>query len=283
VQTVVSGRKTFREKVITLRCMQVPFPLNLHVTFAAERRGNFLVTRGPVRSPVQAIPEPMAFLGIPPTSGGMAIDAVIPFKPKNPKTRLSCVMEQEEREAFAQAMLSDVIAAAQAGGCSPLLLCTSPYERPGARTLLDPDGLNESLNRLLATSKSPILIIMADLPLADGAAVSRLVSTAADMAVVPGRGGGTNAIFLREPSRFRVNYYGASFLKHMQIAMDAGLSVDVVDSFRLHTDVDEKEDLVEVLIHGKGEARRCLESLGFTLSIEGGRVGVKRGAHKETR
>jgi 2-phospho-L-lactate guanylyltransferase len=59
--------------------------------------------------------------------------------------------------------------------------------------------------------------------------------------------------------------------------------VDVVDSFRLHTDVDEKEDLVEVLIHGQGEARRCLESLGFTLSIEGGRVGVERGAHKKTR
>jgi len=213
----------------------------------------------------------------------MAIDAVIPFKPKNPKTRLSCVMEQEERETFAQAMLSDVIAAAQAGGCRPLLLCTAPYDRPDARTQVDPDGLNESLNRFLAASNGPVLIIMADLPLADGAAVSRLVATAADMAVVPGRGGGTNAIFLRDPSRFRVNYYGASFLKHMRIAADAGLSVEVVDSFRLHTDVDEKEDLVEVLIHGQGEARRCLESLGFSLSIECGRVGVERGAHKETR
>ncbi|TAJ43531.1 2-phospho-L-lactate guanylyltransferase [Methanofollis fontis] len=212
----------------------------------------------------------------------MAIDAVIPFKPKNPKTRLSCVMEQEERETFARAMLADVIAASCEGGCSPRLLCTAPYLHPTAEVCVDADGLNESLNRVLSAASSPLLIIMGDLPLADGAAIRRLVSTEADMGIVPGRGGGTNAIFLRHPGRFRADYYGASFLKHMAIADEAGLSVEVIDSFRLHTDVDEKEDLVEVLIHGRGEARRCLQSLGFVLSVEGGRVGVERRTHKET-
>jgi len=67
-----------------------------------------------------------------------------------------------------------------------------------------------------------------------------------------------------------------SFLKHVKIAGDAGLSYDVVDSFRLHTDIDEKEDLVELLIHGNGRSRAYLEELGFVLSVEKGRVGVAR-------
>lgn len=212
----------------------------------------------------------------------MPVDAVIPFKPKNPKTRLSCVMDQEEREAFARAMLADVVGAVRAGGCVPSLLCTSPFEYPDTPVKVDPAGLNESLDRALAAAKGPFLIIMADLPLADGAAIARMVATSAEIAIMPGRGGGTNAIFVREPWRYHVDYYGASFLKHMAIAADAGLSCDVVDSFRLHTDVDEKEDLVEVLIHGTGAARRFLESLGFALSIEKGRVGVERRTHKET-
>jgi 2-phospho-L-lactate guanylyltransferase len=50
----------------------------------------------------------------------------------------------------------------------------------------------------------------------------------------------------------------------------------VVDSFRLHTDIDEPWDLAELLIHGAGKSRAYLESLGFILSTEKGRVGVER-------
>jgi 3-hydroxyacyl-CoA dehydrogenase len=39
----------------------------------------------------------------------MSVTALIPFKPKNPKTRLSCVLDEQEREAFAHAMLLDVV------------------------------------------------------------------------------------------------------------------------------------------------------------------------------
>jgi 2-phospho-L-lactate guanylyltransferase len=101
------------------------------------------------------------------------------------------------------------------------------------------------------------------------------------MAVVPGRGGGTNVIYLKEPQRFHVDFYGTSFLKHIKIAEDAGLSYEVIDSFRLHTDIDEKEDLVELLIHGTGKSRAYLEDLGFILSVEKGRVGVCRKESKQ--
>jgi 2-phospho-L-lactate guanylyltransferase len=206
----------------------------------------------------------------------MLIPAVIPFKPSNPKTRLSCILDQAEREKFAEMMLADVICAAEDAGCSPLILSTEAYEFGDYQVLENASGLNEALNDLLSETAGPVLILMADLPLATGEAIKKMITHSADMAIVPGRGGGTNAIFLTSGESYRVDYYGASFLKHMRIAEERGLTCEVVDSFRLHTDVDEKEDLVELLIHGQGRSRACLEELGFRLLIEKGRVGVVR-------
>ncbi|MCQ8893718.1 MAG: 2-phospho-L-lactate guanylyltransferase [Methanolinea sp.] len=206
----------------------------------------------------------------------MGVPAIIPFKPQNPKSRLSCVLTPGEREIFAQTMLSDVVGAVLGAGCDPKVVSTEPFPFLPAPVETIPLGLNETLNKELAGMEGPVLIIMADLPLADSQAIGRVIATPMDVALVPGRGGGTNAIYLQRGSSFRVDYYGASFLKHARIARERGLSCDVVDTFRLHTDVDEKEDLVELLIHGRGTSRKFLEDLGFELSLEKGRVGIRR-------
>ena len=206
----------------------------------------------------------------------MCPPALIPYKPKNPKTRLASLLSQEEREQFAAAMLEDVKAAVKDALCSPVLVCSELFDSEDVQVTITDTDLSGSLNAILPQSTGPSLIIMADLPLADTASVRRLLATDKDLAIVPGRGGGTNAIFMKEPQKFHVDYYGASFLKHLKIAEEAGLSVDVIDSFRLHTDIDEPWDLVELLIHGTGKSRAFLEGLGFTLSIDKGRVGVKR-------
>ncbi|MCU0632102.1 MAG: 2-phospho-L-lactate guanylyltransferase [Methanolinea sp.] len=206
----------------------------------------------------------------------MPVTAFIPFKPANPKTRLSCVLEQGERESFAREMLADVVEAVLGAGCEPRIISTEPCSCDRAAVEVIPGGLNETLNALLARTEGAVLIIMADLPLSTPEAVKRLISTRKQVALVPGRGGGTNAIYLTRGSAFRVDYYGASFLKHTRIAHERGLSCEIVDTFRLHTDVDEKDDLVELLIHGQGRSREYLEGLGFALAIEKGRVGVER-------
>jgi 2-phospho-L-lactate guanylyltransferase len=206
----------------------------------------------------------------------MAIPAVIPYKPRNPKTRLSCVLDLAEREKFAEMMLCDVVIATSEAGCEPFILATEPFSFGGIRVEEDPRGLNESLNEILVATPGPLLIIMADVPLASPEAIRRVLDSTSDVALVPGRGGGTNAIYLKAGNRFRVNYYGTSFQKHRQFAEDAGLSCDVIDSFLIHTDVDEKEDLVELLIHGTGMSSGYLRELGFMLSVEKGRVGVER-------
>ena len=207
----------------------------------------------------------------------MKIQALIPFKPVNPKTRLSSVLTQEERENFARAMISDVINSVKGAGCNPVLLCTSAFSFDGAEVRVVAEGLNEALNHTLPVCDCPVLIIMSDLPLAAASDLCRLIETKADIAIVPGLGGGTNMIYVKEPAKFHVQYYGYSFARHMEIAKECGLSVEVVDSMRMSADVDEPGDLVELLIHGTGKARAWLEEHDFSLSTETGRLKVVRG------
>jgi 2-phospho-L-lactate guanylyltransferase len=202
--------------------------------------------------------------------------AVIPFKPKNPKTRLSCVLDEQEREAFAEAMLLDVVDVVRDADCQTVILGTELFDSELVQVTIKDAGLSEALNEYLSCAVTGVLIIMADLPLADKESVRRVIGTKMDMAIVPGRGGGTNVIYLKEPARFHVDYYDGSYLKHMKIAQECGLSCEVIDSFKLHTDIDEKEDLAELLIHGTGKSRTFLLERGFAITTDKGRVGVER-------
>lgn len=202
--------------------------------------------------------------------------AVIPFRPVDPKTRLAHLLSQEEREAFARAMLADVIAAVRGAGLTPIVLATHLYDCPGTEVRVAPVGLSEALNDLLPLLPPPVLVIMADLPLVIPATIREMTASSAEIAIAPGRGGGTNAIHIRDPGRFHVDYYEVSVAKHLAIAASEGLSTEVVDSFRLYLDLDEEEDLVDLLIHGDGHARAYLESLGIGLLAAKGRVCLER-------
>jgi len=209
--------------------------------------------------------------------------AVIPFKKSNAKSRLSPLLTDKEREDFAMAMLSDVAGTLVRSGCFEVvdILSTSVIDFEGANIVLANSGLNEALNEYLEKMSShslnePVLIIMADIPLVSIKNIMDITASRSDVVIAPGRMGGTNAIFIRSTSRFHVDYYGASFLKHRDIAQNNGLAVEVFDSFNLSTDIDEVADMAEVLIHGTGRAADCLKRLGFSLAGNGGRLGVKR-------
>jgi len=206
----------------------------------------------------------------------MCPHALIPFKPSAPKSRLSEILSLQEREFFACAMLEDVLTAVKDANCNPVIIATELFDSDDVQVTIEDKDLSGSLNEVLSQAAGPVLIIMADLPLANNSSIKRVIATQNDIAIVPGRGGGTNVIFIKAPSKFHVDYYGTSFLKHIKIAQDAGLSCEVIDSFLLHTDIDEKEDLVELLTHGTGKSRKYLEDLGFVLIAENGRVDVKR-------
>ena len=210
---------------------------------------------------------------------------LVPYTDRDPKSRLSPVLSASERRAFARAMLRDVVDAVRAAGHTPELLVPEPVgdATPGAGlgdvpTTVDDRALTPAVNAALdqfGGEGSEVGVVMADLPLATPTAIRRLCAVGGEVAVAPGRGGGTNALVVRDPA-FSVDYHGASYRDHREAAAAAGLSTGVVDSMRLATDIDEPADLAEVLLHGDGRARAWLVDAGIELDTAGGRVGVRR-------
>lgn len=203
--------------------------------------------------------------------------AVIPYKKSSAKSRLSPVLSQEEREEFVEIMLNQVIDSLKEAGIEKIeILSPSIYgleNTQKARVILDKNDLNEALNKYLEQAEEPVLIAMADLPLLSPDHIIEISSTKEDVCIVPGKGGGTNVLFIKNPSLYRVRYYGSSFLTHCSIAAESGQRVEIYDSFLAGTDIDEPEDLVELLIHGKGPAKNYI-SKKFRLDISRGRVGL---------
>lgn len=234
------------------------------------------------------------------------MEVVVPFSTDGPKTRLSPVLSATERSELARAMLDDVLAAVAATGNDPRVLATGALDAdPGCPVDIDDRPLTDAVNAALdarldggdaadddqdspdgdrgasdgdrTASTAPVAVVMADLALATPDALDGLFAAGrrADVALAPGRGGGTNAFVAAHPA-FRVDYHGASYLDHRRIAAAAGAGVATVDSHRLATDIDEPADLAEVLIHGEGSATDWLRDAGFALDASDGRVAATR-------
>lgn len=206
----------------------------------------------------------------------MRIPVVIPYKPINPKTRLSCILTENERESFAYAMLRDVVDAVKSAGCSPLILATAPVTLDDVPVQILEEGLNETINKFCEGNEEPMAIVMADLALADRSSILSLLTSGGDLAIAPGRGGGTNGIYVRSATLFQAQYYGMSYEKHVRYGTDTGLMVKIIDSFRLYCDIDEQDDLIEIFIHNNGYSRDWLIRQGFEIAMKKSRIGVKR-------
>ena len=221
---------------------------------------------------------------------------VVPYTDRDPKTRLEPILSASERRAFSRAMLRDVVTAIRAAGHDPELLLPEPIDSNAARdteaarndaapdpldgvpVTIDDRALTPAVNAVLDRIGSDVAelgIVMADLAIVTPTAIRRLIGVGCDVAIAPGRGGGTNAVVVRDPA-FSVDYHGASYRDHRAAAAAAGLSVGVVDSMRLAADVDEPADLAAVLLHGEGRAREWVVDAGIELDTGGGRVGVQR-------
>jgi 2-phospho-L-lactate guanylyltransferase len=199
---------------------------------------------------------------------------VVPFDAERPKTRLSDVLDPDERREFADAMLSDVLDTVRSASHDPTVLTNGTVD-VDAPVTVDERPLTPAVNGVLSAASDPVAVVMADLALATPRVVARLCDASGDVVLAPGRGGGTNALVVRHPD-FRVDYHGASFLDHLRRAREVGASVREFDSARLSTDVDERADLTEVLLHADGAAGEWLSAAGFALDVTDGRVGVRR-------
>lgn len=188
--------------------------------------------------------------------------ALIPYKKKNAKSRLSPALTREEREDFIELMLRDVVASLKEAEIEEIDILTTPDngvpKELETNIVLSEHDLNEAINDYLGNEKKPILIIMADLPLVRAEHIMEILTRPEDVVIVPGKGGGTNVVFIKDPSNFHVKYYGSSFLNHCNIAKERNCSVYIYDSFLLSTDIDEPHDLVEIMLHGHGNSRKYI-------------------------
>jgi len=202
------------------------------------------------------------------------VNAVVPFKTKGAKKRLAPFLSPEERKEFSMAMLRDVLDSLE--DTNVRILATEEFTLGSSETIVQVShqDLNGALNEFIADLHEPTLIVMSDIPLMRRWHVRWLISEG--ITLVPGRGGGTNAIYMHNPSTFKVDFYEVSFLKHVKIAKERGLALKILDSFYMSTDIDKPEDLAEVLIHCPGESCKYLKSLGVRLSYGKSRIGVER-------
>lgn len=211
--------------------------------------------------------------------------AIIPFKKEGAKLRLGDFLTENEREELAISMLKDVLVALSESKIDEVEIITTgsrdeiekEAQLNGALDLTstlkvsvreDERGLNEVLNEAITEEKEPTLILMADVPLTTPESINEIIKHEEVVVIVPGRKGGTNALFLRRPYAFSVAYYGLSFSKHIETAKRRNLSHAVYDSFFISADIDEVEDLIELLIHGRGFSADYLRRIGVFLNVD---------------
>ena len=205
-----------------------------------------------------------------------SVRIVVPFKLNGAKSRLAPALKPEERRLLALAMTRDVLRTVSEFGTVTVLsrpgLYAEDIEIKDIEILESDLDLNDALNELIEEEarrgwQKDILIVMADLALLAKSDITGILNCPGDVILSPGRGGGTNMILINSPV-FRTCYRGLSFPKHLAFAREAGLEATVFESFRAACDIDQPEDLVELLLHGRGEARALLEQMGFFLSDE---------------
>lgn len=183
---------------------------------------------------------------------GTAI-VVVARDPRLAKTRLRAVLSPIQRAALALAMFDDVIAAALATR-RPVLVVTDARSiaararRAGARATVTPargtrSAAAHGLRLAARDGADAALVIAADLPLATAVSLRRVITAGrhAEVVIVPdGRGTGTNALYLRPPTRIAPRFGPGSLAAHRRAA---GAGGTVLRDARLGVDVDVPADL----------------------------------------
>jgi 2-phospho-L-lactate/phosphoenolpyruvate guanylyltransferase len=203
--------------------------------------------------------------------------ALIPAKElAGAKARLTPILDDAARRELTIAMLRDVLAAAMACRALAGVTIVSLEQRAlaiarqaGADGTSEAGGLNEALTSAAENMREGgagrLLVLAADLPLADSESIDAVLAADADVTLVPSRDGGTSALALA-PDAIEFQFGPDSARKHLAAAEEAGLRTSVLALPRLAFDVDKPEDLEELRTRA-GElgrhTREALERMGL--------------------
>jgi 2-phospho-L-lactate guanylyltransferase len=187
--------------------------------------------------------------------------AVLPVKSfARAKQRLNEAIARDDRQALAEAMVSDVLAAL---GAVPEIddvvvvtaepLAARAAERAGAAVVNDPEERGQSaaaargIDAALERGAERALLVPGDCPALAPAEVLQLLERAPgdpSVVIVPDRhGSGTNALLLTPPAAVGPSFGAGSFARHAARAAAAGATVKVCELPSLGLDVDTPDDL----------------------------------------
>jgi 2-phospho-L-lactate guanylyltransferase len=208
--------------------------------------------------------------------------AVIPAKSfKGAKQRLAGLLHPEERRQLAQAMLSDTLTAC--AGATLLdgygvVTCDATVAEVAARfdaeVIWEPraGGHSQAVSFALRTCQQrgvgSVLTMPADVPLITSADIEAIVTP--DMPhqavlLVPNRDEmGTNAMRLSPPDCLPLQFGYDSFQRHLRLAAERQLTLEVRRYPRVALDIDEPEDLILFAAQpSSGCSYRVLDDLGI--------------------
>lgn len=191
--------------------------------------------------------------------------AILPIKSFDAaKQRLAGVLGSGARQALAQAMFSDVLAALRrVPGVEVIAVVTSDDQAESAARLervhvvADRDQAGHSaaaqlgIRHAVAAGYERVLLVPGDAPLLDPAEVADLLDRSAAegvaVAVVPDRHGtGTNGLLIAPPDCFDPSFGPGSLERHVAAARAAGLRHAVEPLPSLVHDVDTADDLADL-------------------------------------
>jgi 2-phospho-L-lactate guanylyltransferase len=187
----------------------------------------------------------------------------------NGKTRLSPVLDPEERSALLRRAAKEVVRAALESGVVETVLVVSPEpdvlawaaelgsDVVGLPQPVDQPGLNGAIAAgrewAEAAGADAMLSLFADLPLLEPEDIRGLVTRTEPVVLGPDRRGeGTNALLLRlageeRASSFRFAFGEGSVRKHLAEAARHGLDAGTYDAKGIAFDLDTPEDWTDYL------------------------------------
>jgi 2-phospho-L-lactate guanylyltransferase len=187
--------------------------------------------------------------------------AVVPVKLlAQTKQRLSALLSPAERQAFACAMLMDVLAALTRSSLDGVVVITADARAAAiardAGVAVLPDRENagiaaaasQAAREFAASRRASMLVLPADIPLITPDDVTRVIEAHGGtpaITLVAARDGGTNAIASSPPDAVPFCFGDASFRAHCDAARMRGIEPRVIELERVAFDIDRPQDLLD--------------------------------------
>jgi len=192
----------------------------------------------------------------------MSIFAVVPVKSLlKSKTRLSSVLNPQDRQTLTLSMLGDVLKALKSSMVYQIIVVSSDKtvkvlaNKFGVAHLSESQlGLNPAIEQAtewcIQDDAESVLVLPTDVPLIMPEDINQIVKLGSEeksIVISPSQNGGTNALLQKPPNLIPPCFGRHSFMKHVGKASSKGISIRFYSSERVSFDIDSLEDLKNFL------------------------------------